>query len=295
MFELDTITIALAGIAFIGAAVNGGLGYGFSSITVPVALLFVANRVLNPALVLLEVGVNLVSLAVNRRALPKVARRISPMLLGLVPGVALGTFALASVDQGSLKLVTFAVLLPLIVLQTAGLRWPIKNERLAGAPLGAAVGTLYAATTISGPPLALLLNNQGLARDDFRAALALFRTVEAILTAFAYLWLGLFTAESVKLSAAFLPSVAIGLPLGFFVLRRLNSESFRRLCMGADGVLVSFALSRIVVDRQLLRAEHAYAALAVIGVLEAVLVARHLLASRKTAVAVPAVATELAS
>ena len=30
--------------------VNGALGYGFSSITVPLALLFLTNRVLNPAL-----------------------------------------------------------------------------------------------------------------------------------------------------------------------------------------------------------------------------------------------------
>ena len=39
--------IALVLITFIGATVNGALGYGFSSITVPIALLFYTNRVLN--------------------------------------------------------------------------------------------------------------------------------------------------------------------------------------------------------------------------------------------------------
>ena len=43
--------IALAAITFLAAIVNGALGYGFSSITVPVALLFLTNRILNPALV----------------------------------------------------------------------------------------------------------------------------------------------------------------------------------------------------------------------------------------------------
>ena len=41
-------------ITFVAATVNGALGYGFSSITVPVALLFYTNRILNPALVLVE-------------------------------------------------------------------------------------------------------------------------------------------------------------------------------------------------------------------------------------------------
>ena len=49
--------------------VNGALGYGFSSITVPLALLFLANRVLNPALVLIEVVLNAYVLWNNRDAL----------------------------------------------------------------------------------------------------------------------------------------------------------------------------------------------------------------------------------
>ena len=50
--------LALIAITFFAAIVNGGLGYGFSSITVPLALLFLSNRVLNPALVLIEVVLN---------------------------------------------------------------------------------------------------------------------------------------------------------------------------------------------------------------------------------------------
>src|SRR2546421_536491 len=50
--------LTLAGITLIAATINGALGYGFSSITVPLALFFFTNRVLNPALVLLEVALN---------------------------------------------------------------------------------------------------------------------------------------------------------------------------------------------------------------------------------------------
>jgi hypothetical protein len=47
------------------AFVNGALGYGFSSLTAPVALVFFANRVLNPAVVVVEVFINLYVLVIN--------------------------------------------------------------------------------------------------------------------------------------------------------------------------------------------------------------------------------------
>ena len=60
--------VALFVITLGAAIVNGALGYGFSSITVPLALLFLTNRVLNPALVLIEVALNAWVLWVNRAA-----------------------------------------------------------------------------------------------------------------------------------------------------------------------------------------------------------------------------------
>src|SRR5712691_3463330 len=76
---------ALGVITLVAATINGALGYGFSSITVPLALLFLSNRVLNPALVLIEVPLNAYVLRVNRDTLPSVWRRVVPMVGGLVP------------------------------------------------------------------------------------------------------------------------------------------------------------------------------------------------------------------
>src|SRR5579864_5211648 len=115
IFELFAITV-------IAATVNGALGYGFSSITVPLALLFLSNRVLNPALVLIEVALNTWVLWVNRGALPVIWRRVLPIVIGLAPGVALGTVIVSQVNGGWLKLGTYFLLLPLILLQAAGHR-----------------------------------------------------------------------------------------------------------------------------------------------------------------------------
>jgi uncharacterized protein len=144
----ESYPIALAAITLLAAVVNGALGYGFSSITVPIALLFLANRVLNPALVLIEVVLNAYVLWNNRDALPNVWRRVMPMIVGLVPGIAVGTAMVAQVHPGWLRFLTFIALLPLILLQAAGYRRPIKSERSVSLVFGGGLGVLYSVTTI---------------------------------------------------------------------------------------------------------------------------------------------------
>jgi len=84
---MDSQAIALVGITLFAATVNGALGYGFSSLTVPVALLFLTNRVLNPALVPIEVVLNGYVLWVNRASIPVVWRRTMPIVVALAPGI----------------------------------------------------------------------------------------------------------------------------------------------------------------------------------------------------------------
>ena len=260
--ELSGGILALVAITFLAAFVNGALGYGFSSMTVPVGLVFFANRVLNPALVLIEVFINLYVLIINRGALRAVWRRVAPIIVGLLPGVALGSYLLAQIHPEWLKLATYCLLLPLILLQAGGVRRPIRAERLVGVPFGAGLGFLYSVTTISGPPLALLFNNQGLVKQEFRAGLALIRVAESCLTAFAYYQLGLFTAEAIHVGTWIVPSVLIGIPLGAYAIRRLDAETFRRICMSFDVWIVGFGLSRALMSVKLVQSPMAYGAMA---------------------------------
>jgi uncharacterized protein len=264
----------LTGITLLAATVNGALGYGFSSITVPLALLFLSNRVLNPALILIEVPLNAYVLWVNRESLPQVWRRVMPMIVGLIPGVVAGTFAVSSVSPDWLKLYTYVVLLPLILLQAAGFRRPIKSERSAGVAFGAGVGVLYSVTTISGPPLAIALNNQGLEKREFRAALGVVRLAESSLTAVAYLWAGLFTAPSFGLVPWIVPSVLLGVPIGAQIIQRMRPETFRRICMSFDAWVVAFGLSKLLHDLRLIAGTQAYLVLLAVIVLDAWLLYR---------------------
>jgi len=251
VFPLDTAALVLAGITLLAASVNGALGYGFSSLTVPVALVFYANRVLNPAIVIIEVFVNIYVLFMNREGVPATWRRVLPILIGLLPGIAVGSLLLASLHPSWVKFVTYAIILPLILIQAAGWRRPIRSERAIGLPFGAALGLLYSITTISGPPLALLFNNQGLVKSEFRAGLALIRVVESSVTAIAYYKLGFFVSESLELLVVIVPSVVIGIPIGSYLIRRLDAETFRRICMSFDAWVVGFGASRVLMELSL--------------------------------------------
>jgi uncharacterized membrane protein YfcA len=182
---------------------------------------------------------------VNRDALGVIWRRVLPIVIGLLPGVVLGTMVVTSLSPSWLKLWTYFVLLPLILIQAAGYRRPIRSERAIGLPFGFGLGILYSVTTISGPPLAVMLNNQGLDKREFRAALGFIRLAESSFTAIAYFSAGLITVQSNLLIPQILPSVLIGVPIGAALIRRMRVETFRRICMSFDAWVVGFGVSTI--------------------------------------------------
>jgi len=263
MLSLDSAVIVLAGITLFAAFVNGALGYGFSSLTVPLALVFYTNRVLNPAIVVIEVVINWYVLLINLGGIAAAWKRVLPILIGLLPGIAFGAFVLASLHAGWMKLGTYAVILPLILVQAAGWRRPLRSTWLIGLPFGTALGVLYSVTTISGPPLAILFNNQGLVKTEFRAGLALVRVVESSVTAVIYYQLGLFIAESRDIALAIAPGVLVGIPLGAYLIQRIDAETFRRICMSFDAWIVGFGLSRVLADLALIASPWAYSVMAI--------------------------------
>jgi len=266
--------LTLGVITLAAAIVNGALGYGFSSITVPIALLFLSNRVLNPALVPVEVVLNAWVLWNNRDALTRIWRRVLPIVIGLLPGILIGTAIVSRVTPGWLRFATYVVLLPLILLQAAGFRRPIRSEKSVGLVFGAGVGLLYSVTTISGPPLAVMLSNQGFTKKDFRAALGLVRLAESTMTMVSYSYVGLYAAGSIALIPWIIPSIMIGVPIGSVIIKHMRPETFRRICMSFDAWIVAFGLSRLLNELGLVDGNAAYVVLALVGLLDAWLLYR---------------------
>src|SRR5271156_3618549 len=103
MAGVESGILALFVVALFASTVNGALGYGFSSMTVPVALLFFPNKILSPALVLVELGINLWVVALNRASFRTARRLALPIVLGLVPGIFIGSYLLTYAHPGGLR------------------------------------------------------------------------------------------------------------------------------------------------------------------------------------------------
>lgn len=249
---MDLSSIWLALVALFAATINGAIGYGFSSIVTPIALLWFSNKVLNPALVSVELLVNITLLYRERAFISITKARALPVVKTLLPGVLLGTIGLTYLAVNDVKVVVYVVLLPLVVIQLLGLRRPFTNEKRGGTLIGPGIGFLYALTTISGPPLAVFFRNQGLSKDEFRCTLAQVRVAESSLTLTTYIlfteFFGakLITTPSLGLVPYLLIPVLIGVPLGTWVMSRVSRDVFTRFVMAMDGLVVSFGLSQVL-------------------------------------------------
>jgi uncharacterized protein len=267
----------LAFLTLGAALVNGAVGYGFSSIITPVAILWFPNKVLNPALVIVEVVVNVALLTREWRFIRATWHRARPVVLTLLPGVILGTAGLAYLAVNDVKFVLYAVLFPLVILQLWGFSRPIRNERRGGAALGPPIGFLYALTTISGPPLALFLRNQGLSKNEFRCTIAQIRVAESCMALSTYLLFdtffssGLVAAPSLGLLPFLFVPVVVGVPVGTLFLSRVSPEFFRRFIMAVDGVFVSYGISRITVTLNWISSNSGYVVMGLLFVAVGVL------------------------
>ncbi|ABL88664.1 protein of unknown function DUF81 [Pyrobaculum islandicum DSM 4184] len=232
--------------SFVASVVNGGLGYGYSSVLVPLLLLVVPAASVVPYVNLVECFLNPYVLWSNRGFLPGGVWGVAwRMLVGLVPGVLVGGLLLGVLDGRVVRGVVYGVLIPLGVAQLLGFRWPVRGAWLSF--VGFVVGVLYGLTTISGPLLALFFVNQGLARGEFRAALGVVRTVESWLAAVWYWWLGLSGPHLFDLNLLFLLAPVVpGVWLGRRLVDGVGVEGFRRAVLGFDVVLAGVGLVRTV-------------------------------------------------
>ena len=82
--------------------------------------------------------------------------------------------------------------------------------------------------------------------------------METTLTALVYAFLGLYGTSSIHLFVPIAPAVLLGLPLGSYLIRYMDSETFRRICMSFDAWIVGFGLARTIIELKLLGASAAY-------------------------------------
>lgn len=223
---LSAAFFPLASSAMLAAGlVQGMTGFGFALVAVPILLIF-----LDPpsAIGLTMLMALLVAAFVCARHWRHVRLVETSLMLGAsVPGILLGTQALTVWPAPTIKTLAGAAAVASALPLLLGYRRRFGRERLAAVAAGALSGFLQGSTGLSGPPIVLLMSNQGWHPEVFRASLSFFFTLASALTVAALRVNGVLTDELLLSSTSLLPALVGGMFLGIWLAGRVDVQRFR--------------------------------------------------------------------
>lgn len=221
-------------IMFVGATVQGSIGFGANLIAAPVLALidveFLPAPLIINAFVLTALGWRREHTEVDRRA-------VGWSLVGRVPGSLAGALAVVLIEGDALGVLFGVLILLAVALSVSGLRLTLRPTTLALA--GAASGLMGTATSIGGPPVALAY--QDLPGARLRATLSAFAFVGVCISLTLLTALGATDLADLRRAAVLVPATIVGFAVSSR-LRPLVDRGWIRPAILALSAVSSLAL-----------------------------------------------------
>lgn len=227
----DNLIQILVGLpaVFLAGMVQGLTAFGFALISVPILILVISPKIVVPLVIIYASLICMAILFQSRHLID--LRRIWFLIISGVAGIPLGTYLLATLDAGLLKILIGAVIVPFAIALFMGFQKAIKNEKLASIPVGFVSGLLQGSTSLSGPPIILFFVNQGMEKQNFRANLVTYFTVLNISAIVSFILGGIMTAEVFRYALWFSPAMIVGAATGIKLTHRVNDKLFRNIAL----------------------------------------------------------------
>jgi uncharacterized membrane protein YfcA len=223
----------LAAAVTVGSVVQGAVGLGLGLVAAPVATL-VDPSLMPGVLLWLAAGYPVLTLLQEGRASDW--HGLGWALAGRVPGTVLGVGVVSAVSARLLSLIVGVIVLVAVVLTWRVVTLPMRRDVLVGA--GVVSGVTGTATSIGGPPLALVYQHESGAR--LRATMATYFLVGALLSLAGLAAVGHADATDAGYAAGLAPFLLLGFLLSGQVRRRVDAGRTR------SAVLVVCAASALV-------------------------------------------------
>lgn len=219
----------IAGVIFLAACLQASTGFGMGMLAAPVVAM-VDPTLLPATLILLALLVTILVTVRERQHLD--LRGTGWALMGRIPGSFLGAWLVAVLSKEGLAWVVVVVVLTGLVLALKG--WAPRPVRVNLIAAGAASGMMGTATSIGGPPMALVW--QGHQGSRLRGTMSAFFMVGSAISLASLGVAGAVTAEILTLALWMVPAVLGGYLASRFVNRFLNAARLRMLALGASAM-----------------------------------------------------------
>lgn len=222
------LLIGIVLIMFAGFT-QGLTSFGFALISVPVLSGFIPLKVVVPVVVILSLFSNLAILWEAKKDVQ--LRKIRILILSSLAGAPFGTYILRVMEAQTLKIWIGILIICFAILLIKGASFHVRNEKWAFVPVGLTSGLLNGSISLSGPPVALFLSNQGVDKAVFRANLTAYGIILNISTVLTFWISGLLNEEVVRYTGWFLPAMFAGVYGGVRTMKRVSEKSFKRMTL----------------------------------------------------------------
>ena len=246
--EITVWFIAICGVSVLFAGISkGGFGSGAAFVSALILALAVppglALGIMLPMLMLID------ALTLRPYWGQWRLRESVIMILGAIPGVALGAVFFASTDADVLRILIGVIALGFVVWQIARSRgWidPTKSRpsEAMGLSMGIAAGFASFVSHAGGPPAAMYLLGRGMNKTEYQASSVLVFWAINIAKFFPYAALGLFTLETAKINVMMVPFAVLGAWLGV----KAHHLVPERLFFGLTYVLLTVTGTKLIWD-----------------------------------------------
>ena len=227
-FTFEVFALGVPAVIFAGISKGGfGSGAAFASASI-LALIVTPGQALGIMLPLLML-IDLATLRPYWRRWSWPEARL--LVLGGVPGVALGAALYRVADADLLRLLIGVISVGFVIWQMArrgGLIRPAKRPlpEWGGALAGVVTGFTSFVSHAGGPPAAVYLLSRGLDKTAYQATTVLIFWLINIAKFIPYAFLGIFTLDTLKLDLALAPFALLGAWLGVRAHRVVSEQVF---------------------------------------------------------------------
>ncbi len=215
-------------IAF-SALIQGATSFGFSLIAVPLLALILPLSEITPMLVLFSLLLNIILFSkikgnVNKKQI------LILIIFGLI-AVPLGIYGLKSLDESYIKIAVGIIVIISAISLNFGYKIHFTNQTLAYGLTGFFSGILNGASSLSGPPVILMLSNEGVNKDNFRKTLSTYFMILNFFSLPIFFKSGMLTKEVLINTGKLLPAMLIGTMIGIGLGNRLPEKQFKKITL----------------------------------------------------------------
>jgi uncharacterized protein len=222
------LAVALVVVA-LGAAIQGSVGFGANLVAVPVVAVIEPEAV--PATLMLLI-LPLAVAMVRREQHGVDWREVGWLMSGRIPGTVLGAVVVAAIAGETLSVLAGAGVLVAVGMSLLTTTVPVTRGTAVAA--GVVSGAMGTATSIGGPPLALLYQHHEGPR--LRATLAATFALGTCLSLVGLFAAGALAGWHVALAASLLPGTLVGVAASGPLTRRLDGGWLRVAVLGFAAV-----------------------------------------------------------